>query len=194
MLSNLDKYHIILASNSPRRHELLKGIGINFEVKTIPNVDESYPASLPAVEVAKFIADKKSQAYESLLNTNELIITADTVVIVDNLVLGKPKDRSEAVAMLRLLSSKTHQVLTGVCILTKENKVIFDTETRVRFAQLSDDEIAYYVDGFKPFDKAGAYGVQEWIGYVAVEAMEGSYFNVMGLPVQRLYRELKNIK
>lgn len=193
MLNNLDKYRIILASNSPRRHELLKGIGVSFEVKTLSDVDETYPESLPAVEVAKFIANKKSEAYKDLLVENELIITADTVVIVGNEVLGKPKDREEAVAMLRLLSGKTHQVLTGVCILTKDRKHIFDSETRVRFAELNDDEISYYIDHFKPFDKAGAYGVQEWIGYIAVEAMEGSYFNVMGLPVQRLYRELKNI-
>lgn len=193
MLDNLKRYHIILASNSPRRHELLKGIGVEFEIKTLPNLDESYPEALDATEVAKYLADKKSHAYLNLIQENELFITADTVVVVEGRVLGKPKNREEAVSMLQLLSGKIHHVFTGVCILTKDKKVVFDSVTAVHFSCLTDKEINYYVDHYKPFDKAGAYGVQEWIGYIAVERMEGSYFNVMGLPVQKLYGKLKSM-
>ncbi len=193
MLTNLSPYKILLASKSPRRQELLKGLGVDFEVKTLNDVSEEFPADLPQNEVAKFVAKEKADAYIPYLQEGELIITADTIVLSDNKVLGKPKDREEAVEMIKQLSGNLHQVITGVCILTKSNQLIFDATTDVKFAILTDEEIDYYVDTYAPFDKAGAYGVQEWIGYIGVEYIKGSYFNVMGLPVQRLYRELKKI-
>ena len=193
MLENLDKYRIILASNSPRRHELLKGLGISFEVKTLKDIDESFPEDLDADDVAQFIAQRKANAYEDIIAPDELIITADTVVVVGDKVLGKPQSREHAICMLHSLSGKVHHVVTGVCLLTNHGRKVFDYITSVQFANLTEDEIIYYVDNFAPFDKAGAYGVQEWIGYIGVEKIEGSYFNVMGLPIQKLYRELKNI-
>ncbi len=191
MLDNLKPYKVILASKSPRRQELLRGLGIDFKVKTLSDVSEDYPSNLSALEVAKYIAREKAEAYEPFLMDKELIITADTVVVVDDEVLGKPVDRQEAKAMLCKLSGKTHQVITGVCILTQDKQVLFDASTDVTFAKLTDEEINFYIDTYSPFDKAGAYGVQEWIGYIGVEFMQGSYFNVMGLPVQKLYTELK---
>lgn len=193
MLENLDKYRVILASNSPRRHELLKGLGISFEVKTLKDIDESFPEDLDADDVAQFIAQRKANAYEDIIAPDELIITADTVVVVGDKVLGKPQSREHAIYMLHSLSGKVHHVVTGVCLLTNHGRKVFDSITSVQFANLTEDEIIYYVDNFAPFDKAGAYGVQEWIGYIGVEKIEGSYFNVMGLPIQKLYRELKNI-
>ena len=191
MWSHLDKYKIILASNSPRRKELLGGIGISYVVKTLPNIDESYPDGLSAEEIPVYIAREKAEAYRSLMQSDEMIITADTIVWLNGQVLGKPKDAADAHRMLHLLSGKTHQVVTGVCITTKRSQKSFSTKTDVTFASLSDEEIDYYIEHYKPMDKAGAYGIQEWIGYVGVEHIEGSYFNVMGLPVQRLYKELK---
>jgi septum formation protein len=185
-----EKYRIVLASNSPRRRELLAGLGLAFETRVLDGIDESYPENLPASEVALYIASKKADAYRAVLSSDELIITADTVVIVDNEILGKPTDEADAVRMLRLISGRTHQVTTGVCLLSAERESHFDVTTDVTFKQLSDDEIRYYVDTYKPFDKAGAYGIQEWIGYIGVTSLHGSYYNVMGLPVQRIYQEL----
>lgn len=183
--------HIILASNSPRRRELLAGLGLDFEVKVLPDIAESYPDNLPVASVAGFIAREKAAPYRALIGESDLVITADTVVIVDEEVLGKPKDAEDARRMLQLISGRTHQVVTGVCLLTSDKEHSFSVTTDVTFKQLSDDEIAYYIEHYKPFDKAGAYGIQEWIGYVGVTSISGSYFNVMGLPVQRLWEELK---
>ena len=188
---NLSRYNIILASNSPRRKELLSGLNIPYEVKTLPNIDESYPDNLIGKDIAIYIAKEKANAYLDQLDDNTLLITADTIVLLDGKVYGKPSDDTDAKQMLRDLSGKTHQVITGVCITTKDKQVSFGVSSEVRFAKLEDDEIEYYVSNYKPFDKAGAYGVQEWIGYIAVEYISGSYFNIMGLPIQRLYRELK---
>lgn len=191
MLDNLNNYEIILASGSPRRRELLEGLGLDFKVECLSGIDESYPSDLPAEETALFIARKKADAYKSLIKPGQLIITADTVVVCDNCVLGKPHDKDDAIRMLEALSRKTHNVITGVAITAFDKQSSFAVSTDVRFAQLSNKEISYYVDKYKPFDKAGAYGIQEWIGYVGVEYIAGSYYNVMGLPIQRLYQELK---
>ncbi len=188
---NLSRYNIILASNSPRRKELLSGLNIPYEIKTLPDIDESYPDNLTGEDIAIYIAKEKANAYLDQLDENTLLITADTIVLLDGKVYGKPSDETDAKQMLRDLSGKTHQVITGVCITTKDKQVSFGVSSEVRFSKLDDDEIEYYVPNYKPFDKAGAYGVQEWIGYVAVEYISGSYFNIMGLPIQRLYRELK---
>lgn len=182
---------IILASNSPRRRELLGGLDLDFEVKVLPDIDESYPDNLPAAEVAGYISREKAAPYRILIGEGDLVITADTVVIVGGEVLGKPKDAEDARRMLQLISGRTHQVITGVCLLTTDKEHAFSVTTDVTFKQLSDDEITYYIEHYKPFDKAGAYGIQEWIGYVGVTSINGSYFNVMGLPVQRLWEEIK---
>lgn len=179
---------IILASNSPRRKELLGGLGVEFEVKVLKGVDESYPESLPSTDVAEYIAAEKAAAYT--VKDDELLITADTVVIVGRDILGKPADAADACGMLRELSGKTHQVVTGVCLTTSKEQRRFSVTTDVTFKQLSNAEINYYVDKYKPYDKAGAYGIQEWIGYIGVTALSGSYYNVMGFPVQRVYEEL----
>ena len=184
-------YRVILASNSPRRKELLGGLGIDFEVRTLQDIDESYPDTLKGEEIPMFISGKKAEAYKRTMADDEMIITADTIVYDNGQVLGKPKDRGEAMQMLRELSGHAHEVITGVSIVTKEKTTQFASTSKVTFAALTDEEIAYYVDTYKPYDKAGAYGIQEWIGYVAVTRIEGSYFNVMGLPIQRLYTELK---
>ena len=184
-------YHIILASNSPRRKELLSGLGIEYEVRTLPDIDESYPAELQGGDIPLYISKEKADAYKSLLQSNELIITADTIVWLNGQVLGKPESYEDAIQMLHQLSGQTHEVFTGVTLTTTQKQHSFFAETKVTFAQLNDEELTYYVNHYKPFDKAGSYGVQEWIGYIGVERIEGSYFNVMGLPVQRLYTELK---
>ena len=193
MLENLNKYKIILASNSPRRKELLSGLGVDYEVKTLPDVDESYPDGLSGEEIAKHISRGKAEAYRSLIQADELVITADTIVWLDGTVMGKPKDEEEAKDMLMRLSGKTHQVITGVCLTTASMQKTFATVTDVTFAILTDEEVDYYVTRYQPMDKAGSYGVQEWIGFVGVENLSGSYFNVMGLPIQRLYTELKKL-
>lgn len=193
MLENLKKYKVILASNSPRRKELLSGLGIDYEVRTLPDVDESYPESLQGADIPLYISKEKTDAYRALLQPGELMITADTIVWLDGRVLGKPKDREDALQMLRDMSGRTHEVFTGVCITTTDWQRSFAAQTEVRFAQLTEEEITYYVDRYQPMDKAGSYGVQEWIGFIGVENISGSYFNIMGLPVQRLYRELKAI-
>lgn len=193
MLDNLKKYHIILASNSPRRKELLAGLGIDFEVKVLPYVDEIYPDNLPTREIAEYIAKEKAEAYRRVMRAGDLIITADTVVIADDEVMGKPADVADAHRMLRKLSGCTHQVITGVCLTTFDHRRSFSVSTDVTFKKLTDEEISYYISTFRPFDKAGAYGIQEWIGYVGVTGLHGSYFNVMGLPVQRIYTELTTL-
>jgi len=182
---------IILASNSPRRKELLAGIGIDFEVRVLQGIDESYPADLPIQDTAEYISRKKAAAYREQLADDELVITADTIVVLDDEVMGKPADEQEASSMLHKLSGRTHQVITGVTLTTKERQQSFSVLTDVTFKQLSDEEIGYYITHYHPMDKAGAYGIQEWIGYIGVTGLSGSYFNVMGLPVQRIYEALK---
>lgn len=184
-------YHIILGSNSPRRRELLAGLDIDFEVKVIPGLEEHYPPTLRPKEIPVFLAKQKAAAYLSTLAEKTLLITADTIVWNENEVIGKPKGREDAIRMLRSLSGHDHQVVTGVCLTTTEKQTAFAVTSAVKFAPLTEEEIIYYVDKYKPFDKAGAYGIQEWIGYVAVESINGSFYNVMGLPVQRVYQELK---
>ncbi len=187
----LNDYKIILASNSPRRKELLSGLDIDYETRVIPDVDESYPNSLHIEDVAVYLAEKKASAYQPELKDKELLITADTVVLLENKILGKPANEEESATMLRVLSSKTHKVITAVCLTSTEKQVSFSDTSLVTFGKLIDAEIDYYVSKYKPFDKAGAYGVQEWIGYMAVERIEGSYYNVMGLPFFKVYKELK---
>lgn len=193
MLDNLKKYKIILASNSPRRRELLSGLGVDYEVKIVPGIDETYPESLNGDEIPVYIAQEKANAYRASLQPDELVITADTIVYVDGMVLGKPVDEADACRMLRMLSGRTHQVITGVCLTTVDFQKSFASVTEVTFDTLSDEEIGYYVEKYRPMDKAGSYGVQEWIGFVGVTGLKGSYYNVMGLPVQRLYKELKEL-
>ena len=193
MLDNLKKYKIILASNSPRRKELMTGLGVEYVVKTLPDVDESYPSTLYGEEIPLYISREKAAAYLSFIQPDELVITADTIVWLDGKMYGKPTDAEQAKSMLRELSGKTHQVITGVTLSTKEFQKSFAVTTHVTFALLTEDEIDYYVERYQPLDKAGAYGVQEWIGFIGVEQLEGSYFNVMGLPIQRLYKELRKL-
>lgn len=183
-------YSLILASKSPRRQFLLQEAGFDFQVKSI-DVDESFPDTLHSDEVANFIANNKAVVYRPYLKENEIVIVADTVVILNNIILGKPSNKEEAKEMLRALSGKQHTVITAVCLSSIQKTVAFDDRTLVHFKPLSDDEIDFYIENFKPYDKAGAYGAQEWMGMVAVEKIEGSYFNVMGLPVHRLYAELQ---
>lgn len=192
-LKNIEGYNVILASNSPRRKELLGQLGISFTTRVLNDIDESFPADMPADNVAEYISKKKSDAYRQCMADNELIITADTIVVSNNKILGKPVDADDAHNMLRELSGHAHQVITGVTITTTQFSKSFSSVTDVNFAELSDVEIDYYIENYKPFDKAGAYGIQEWIGCVAVSGMVGSYYNVMGLPIFKLYQELKEI-
>ena len=186
------KNRLVLASNSPRRKELLRGLGIDFEVRLIRDIDESYPKELPVNDVAVHISKAKASAYLDTMAENEVVLTADTVVVCDGQILGKPQDAEDARRMLGLLSGKSHEVITGVTLSTLQWQRSFAVTTVVWFKELTADEIGFYVDSYRPFDKAGAYGIQEWIGYVGVQRIEGSYFNVMGLPVQRIYEELKD--
>jgi len=187
----LENYNIILASNSPRRRELLGGLGLAFDVRVIPDIDESHPVGMKPEEIPLYIARKKAEAYSRGMRADDLIITADTIVVIDGCILGKPCDRDDAVGMLRRLSGRTHTVVTGVAITAAHKQTAFAVVSDVVFAELGDRDIMYYVDTFKPYDKAGAYGIQEWIGYTGVQEIRGSFYNVMGLPVQRLYQELK---
>ena len=191
MLSHLTAYNIILASQSPRRQELLRGLDIPFAVNVLPDVDESFPDTLIAHEIPLYLAKKKSDAHQSLINDKTILITADTIVWLENCVLGKPVDEADAIKMLWQLSGKVHHVFTGVCIRSLEKQVDFVADSEVRFAELTDEEIRYYVAKYHPMDKAGSYGVQEWIGYIAVETIHGSFYNVMGLPIHQLYEALK---
>ena len=193
MLDNLKKYRVILASASPRRRELLGGLDVDFEVRRLPDVDESFPAELQGGDIPLYISKKKADAYRPMMADDELVITADTIVWLDGTALGKPVDEADARRMLRSMSGKTHSVFTGVTITTKDSQYNFVAQSDVTFSELSDDEIEYYIAKYRPMDKAGSYGAQEWIGYIGMSNIVGSYFNVMGLPVQRLYCELKRI-
>lgn len=193
LLDSLKRYNVILASNSPRRRELLADLGIEFQVRTMSGIDESYPDSLPVLEIAEYISRKKALAYQAEMDSDELIITADTVVILGDEVLGKPTDNEDACRMLRELSGKTHKVVTGVTIVTAAATRSFSAVSDVEFAPLSDEDIQYYVENYKPLDKAGAYGIQEWIGCMGVRHINGSFYNVMGLPLHRLYSELERM-
>ncbi len=187
---DLSRWHIVLASGSPRRRELLKGLELDFEVRLLPGIDESCPQSLQAEDIPLAISRKKSLAYLPSLAPGELLITADTIVWLDGKVIGKPRDEEEACLMLRTLSGRTHQVITGVTLATTGRMHSFSTVTSVTFASLSESDIRHYVSAYRPLDKAGAYGIQEWIGFIGVTRIEGSYYNVMGLPVQRLRGEM----
>ncbi len=191
MKNMLPHYRIILASNSPRRKELLAGLDLDFEVRIIKDIDESYPHDLPTKQIAEYISKKKAAAYLATMAEDELVITADTIVVLGREVLGKPKNEADACRMLHELRGKTHQVITGVTLTTRDKQVSFSVETDVTFKVFTEEEIDYYVKRYQPMDKAGAYGIQEWIGYIGVTALNGSYFNVMGLPVQRIYEALK---
>jgi septum formation protein len=188
-MKDLQKHNLILASKSPRRQYLMKELGLDFEVHT-KDVDESFPENLKAQEIPLYLCQKKADAFNEELTDNTIVITADTIVWVDNQVLNKPENFDDAVRMLKLLSGKKHEVYTGVCLKSKHKTKTFYALTNVYFKELSQEEIEYYINNFNPYDKAGAYGAQEWIGYIAVEKIEGSYFNVMGLPVRELYEEL----
>ena len=183
---------IVLSSNSPRRKELLGELGIDFEVRVIEGIDEAYSKELSVEEVPQYIAREKARVY--IVGKDEVLLTADTVVVLGNEIMGKPHDEADAMRMLRQLSGKTHQVITGVCLKTSDKQVTFADITDVSFAELTDEEIKFYVDNFRPLDKAGAYGIQEWIGLAGVTGIKGSYFNVVGLPVHRVYVELKKLE
>ncbi len=183
-------YKVLLASNSPRREELLRGIDIDFEIKVLPDIDESYPSDLPLEEVAEFVAQKKASSYTDNLKDDELLITADTIVILDKTIYGKPSNKEKAKEMLCALSGQTHRVISGVCLASTKKQTSFSVVSEVEFTQLTIEEIEYYIERYAPFDKAGSYGVQEWIGYIGVKHINGSYFNIMGLPIQRLYKEI----
>ena len=187
----MNNYRLILASNSPRRRELLAGLGIPFDVRLLSGVDESYPPELKGGDIPYYISRMKAEAYRASLKTDELLITADTIVWLDGQVLGKPRDDGQARQMLSMLAGNTHQVYTGVTLTTVDKQVSFSCRSDVTFAQLTAEEIEHYVASFHPLDKAGAYGIQEWIGYIGVESITGSFYNVMGLPIQRVYKALK---
>lgn len=189
-LKNLEKYEIILASQSPRRQQLLSDLGLQFKVQSM-NVAEDFPQGMAMNEVPVYLAELKANAFVPQLKNNQLVITADTIVWLNGQVLNKPVDYNDAFRMLSNLSGEKHQVITGVCLLSAEKKVSFFVSTDVWFKQLEEAEIKYYLDNFRPYDKAGAYGIQEWIGYIGIHHIEGSFFNVMGLPVQSLYEHLK---
>jgi septum formation protein len=188
------KYNLILASGSPRRKELLEGLDIPFEVRVIPGVKEIYPSNLAAVDVPEYIAVEKAAAYLKIMDKRDLILTADTVVICDGTVMGKPKNEEEARMMLHRLSGKKHLVVTGVCLTTQSRQQHYSVTTEVSFKALTDEEITYYIAHYHPYDKAGAYGIQEWIGYIGCTGLRGSYYNVMGLPVQSIYEELQKFQ
>lgn len=190
LTDHLDNYRIILASRSPRRQQLLHDMGLKFEVVT-RDYEESYPENLKGEEIALYLARKKSESFKNELSVNEIVITADTIVWCNNEVLGKPVDAPDAKRMIRALSGNTHEVITGVTLLSSLKDKTFADSTKVTFENLTEEEIDYYINKFKPYDKAGAYGIQEWIGIAACSRIEGSYFNVVGLPVQKLYKELK---
>jgi septum formation protein len=193
LLQKIRSYEILLASRSPRRKFLLEELGIPFRVVDAAHGEESYPVELSGAEIATYLAGHKSDAYRKALGDKQVLLTADTIVWHGDRELGKPADREEAIEMIMELSGSTHQVYTGVCLRTELRRNCFHACTDVRFARIAPPEAAYYVDNFRPFDKAGAYGIQEWIGHIAVEHISGSYFNVMGLPVQMVYEELKKL-
>lgn len=186
----IPKYNFILASKSPRRQELLKSLGIDFQVKT-KDVDENYPPELSPNQIPGYLAEKKAKAFANELNNKDLLITADTIVVLNGKVLEKPDDYDHAYKMLSALSGIMHEVITGVCLSSTKKSVVFSSLTNVQFKQLTNTEIDYYISTFKPFDKAGAYGIQEWIGSIGISHIEGSFYNVMGLPLQKLYEEIQ---
>jgi len=191
LIDKLKDYRIILGSKSPRRHQLLKGIGVNFEIIS-PDIDESCPLSLKAQDIPLFLAQEKAKALKYLLTDNKtVIITADTIVWINNNVVNKPENYEDAVRMLSLLSGNVHEVFTGVCIKSLEKETTFFAKSKVFFKPLCKEEIDYYITHYKPYDKAGAYGIQEWIGYIGIEKIEGSFYNVMGLPITMLYDKIK---
>lgn len=195
MLKLLDgNMNLLLASNSPRRKELLAGLDIPMEVVKLKDIDETHPADLQGSDIPLHIARLKMQAYDMQLQEGEVLVTADTIVWCNGEEMGKPKDAADAHRMLRSLSGRTHQVYTAVCLRSRVDHIEFVCGTDVTFAELTDEQISYYIEQYKPFDKAGAYGIQEWIGYVGVTRLEGSYFNVMGLPVQKLYTALQTLR
>lgn len=187
----LRPFRLLLASQSPRRRELLTGSGIPYELAPKYDCEEHYPAALPPEEVPAYLSQLKSAAYPAPLAPSEILLTADTVVVLDSTVLGKPRDRADAVAMLGRLAGARHTVVTGVTLRSADRRRTFTARSDVWFRPLADEEIAYYVDTFRPFDKAGSYGIQEWIGYAAIERIDGSFYNVMGLPIQKVYVELE---
>jgi septum formation protein len=191
LLEKLKNYHLILATKSPRRHQLMMDSGFQFDIRIPEGIEENYPDDLKIEVVPEYLAELKASWFLNKLNVNEIVISADTIVIFRKKILGKPLDRDEAISMLRTLRGKSHTVITGVCIMSKEKKKLFSSFSTVCFGNFSDEEISFYVDKFKPYDKAGSYGAQEWIGYIGIEKIEGSFFNVMGLPVQQLYVELE---
>lgn len=191
LVDRLKNHRLLLASKSPRRREILKGCGLEFEIAEGMEAEENFPADMPLGEVAEYLSKIKSDAYCDTLREGDILITADTVVIASGEILGKPCDREDAVRMLRLLSGASHEVVTGVTLRTTDRERSFSCHSVVRFREMSDEEIAYYIDTYHPYDKAGAYGIQEWIGYVAISGIEGSFYNVMGLPVQMLWVELE---
>ncbi len=189
MLKNLEKYDVVLGSNSPRRRELLNDMGVSFRVEAIKGIDETYPANLPVEQIPVYLARIKAEGHPLL--ANELLITADTVVVLDETVLGKPAGETDAHRMLRALSGRDHRVISGVCVTTAERTEAISDTSIVRFAELTDDEIDYYIKHYRPFDKAGAYGIQEWIGNIGISGISGDFYNVMGLPTRKLYQLLK---
>ena len=189
MLNNLEKYDVVLGSNSPRRRELLNDMGVTFRVEAIKGIDETYPASLPVEEIPVYLARIKADGHP--LQANELLITADTIVVLDESVLGKPTGEADAHRMLRALSGRDHRVISGVCVTTADRSESFSDTSIVRFAELTDEEIDYYIQHYRPFDKAGAYGIQEWIGNIGISGISGDFYNVMGLPTRKLYQLLK---
>ncbi|NSW93290.1 MAG: septum formation protein Maf [Bacteroidales bacterium] len=191
MLKNFEKFNIILASKSPRRQELLRELGLKFEVAE-KDYDETYPDYLRAEEIALYLASAKAETFTNRINANDIVITADTVVWCNNTILNKPSSREDARKILRAISGNTHEVITGVCLFSVSKKKTFHSSTKVTFEPLDESEIDYYVDNYKPYDKAGAYGIQEWIGVAACSKIEGSYFNVVGLPAHQLYKELRD--
>ena len=191
MLPNLSKYTLVLASKSPRRQQLLKDLGVEFSVFTKEDIEEKYPEDLEAEEIAVYLAELKAQGYTPDIKQNELYITADTIVYHNHKVVHKPQTYNEAFEMLQSLSGELHKVITGVCIKSNSKHISFSSITKVHLKELENDEITYYLDNYKPYDKAGAYGIQEWLGLIGIDYIEGSYFNVMGLPVNSLYKALK---
>ncbi|MGD0756453.1 MAG: Maf family nucleotide pyrophosphatase [Bacteroidales bacterium] len=189
MIDKLNDYKIILASQSPRRQQLLHELGLKFDV-VIREYEELYPEGMSGEEIARYVAHEKAASFKNEISDNEIVIAADTIVWCNNKVLGKPLNQEDAVCILKEISGNTHEVITGVSLLSKSKDFTFSESTKVTFEALSDEEINYYLDNYKPYDKAGAYGIQEWIGIIACSHIDGSYFNVVGLPVQRLYKEL----
>jgi septum formation protein len=191
LLKKLDKYQIILGTQSPRRHLLMRECGFKFDVIIAEGIEENFPANMPVADVPVFLAEHKANWFKGKLKENQILITADTVVIFENQIIVKPADRDDAVSMLKKLSGNRHDVITGVCITSVKKKVSFSNLSAVYFTNFTDEEIEYYVNKYKPYDKAGSYGAQEWIGYIGIDRIEGSFFNVMGLPVHQLYKELE---